>query len=135
MISALALGIVLGGDRVLRLTLLAVVLAVATYLRRFGPRGMGAGMLMFMGIFFGFFLAGAVTIGDLGWLSAAIGVGVVVALAVRFAFFYPHHAKAVVGIAGTVVGIGIGSLVVDAVGHDTYWSVAAILVSLFSAST
>jgi hypothetical protein len=94
MIPALALGIALGGDRVLSLTLLAVVLAVGTYLRRFGPRGMVAGMLMFMGFFLGFFLASAVTIGDLGWLSAAIGVGVVVAIAIRFAFFYPRQAKA-----------------------------------------
>jgi len=49
---------------------------------------------MFMGFFLGFFLEGAVTIADLGWLIAAMGVGVVVALAVRFLLFYPHHGKA-----------------------------------------
>ena len=94
MIPALALGIALGGDRVLCLVLLAIILAGGTYLRRFGPRGMVSGMLMFMGFFLGFFLEGAVTIADLGWLIAAMGVGVVVALAVRFLLFYPHHGKA-----------------------------------------
>jgi uncharacterized membrane protein YccC len=94
MIPALALGITLGGHRVVSLVLLAVILALGTYLRRFGARGMVAGMLMFMGFFFGFFLEGAVTVGDLGWLIAALGVGVVVALAVRFLLFYPRQTKA-----------------------------------------
>jgi uncharacterized membrane protein YccC len=39
--------------------------------------------------------------------------------------------KAIYRVAGTVVGIGIGSLVVDAVGHHTYWSITVILVALF----
>jgi uncharacterized membrane protein YccC len=94
MVAALALGIALGGHRVLSLVLLAVVLAVGTYCRRFGPRGMVAGLLLFMGFFLGFFLHSAVTVGDLGWLTAAIGVGLVVAIAVRFVFFYPRQAKA-----------------------------------------
>jgi uncharacterized membrane protein YgaE (UPF0421/DUF939 family) len=94
MIPALALGIALGGHRVICLVLLAVILAAGTYLRRFGPRGMVAGLLMFMGFFLGFFLQGAVPLSDLGWLVAAMGVGVVVAIAVRFVFFYPRHAKA-----------------------------------------
>ena len=94
MIPALALGIALGGHRVICLVLLAVILAVGTYLRRFGPRGMVAGMLMFVGFFLGFFLEGAITIDEMGWLIAAMGVGVVVAIIVRFVFFYPRHAKA-----------------------------------------
>jgi hypothetical protein len=94
MFAALALGIALGGHRILSLVLLAVILAAGTYLRRFGPRGMVAGMLLFMGFFFGFFLHGEITPGDLGWVAAALGVGDVVALAVRFAFFYPHQDKA-----------------------------------------
>jgi len=94
MFPALALGIALGGQRVLSLVLLAVILAAGTYLRRFGPRGMVAGMLLFMGFFFGFFLHGTITPGDLGWVAAALGVGDAVALAVRFAFFYPHQDKA-----------------------------------------
>jgi uncharacterized membrane protein YccC len=39
--------------------------------------------------------------------------------------------KAVYRVIGTVVGIGIGSLLVDVVGHDPYWSIAVILASLF----
>jgi uncharacterized membrane protein YccC len=94
MVPALALGIAVGGDRILALVLLAVILAGGTYLRRFGPRGMVSGMLMFIGFFFGFFLEGAVTIDDIGWLAAAMAVGVIVAIAVRFIFFYPRTRKA-----------------------------------------
>jgi uncharacterized membrane protein YccC len=94
MFPALALGIAVGGHRILSLVLLAVILAVGTYLRRFGPRGMVSGMLLFMGFFFGFFLNGTITPGDLGWVAAAIGVGDAVAIAVRFSLFYPRQAKA-----------------------------------------
>ena len=37
--------------------------------------------------------------------------------------------KGLYRIAGTVVGIGIGSLLATAVGHRPYWSIAVILVS------
>jgi uncharacterized membrane protein YccC len=94
MLSALALGIALGGHRVLSLALLAVVLAIGTYCRRFGPRGMVAGLLLFIGFFFGFFLHAAVTVDDLGWLAASVGVGILASLAVRFALFYPRQKKA-----------------------------------------
>jgi uncharacterized membrane protein YgaE (UPF0421/DUF939 family) len=33
-------------------------------------------------------------LGDLGWVTAEIGVGLAVTLAVRFGLFYPNHAKA-----------------------------------------
>jgi uncharacterized membrane protein YgaE (UPF0421/DUF939 family) len=39
--------------------------------------------------------------------------------------------KAVFRVGGTVVGIGVGSLLVSAVGHHTLWSIAVILASLF----
>jgi len=84
----------LGGHRVLALTSFAVVLAIGTYGRRFGPRGFISAMLLFMGDFLGFFLHTAVSLDDFGWLAAEIGVGTVVAIAVRFAFFYPFQAKA-----------------------------------------
>jgi uncharacterized membrane protein YccC len=73
---------------------LALVMALGTYCRRFGPRGFIAGMLLFVGDFFGFFLHGAVTLSDLGWLVAEIGVGLAVAIVVRFVAFYPRHASA-----------------------------------------
>jgi hypothetical protein len=94
MFPALALGIAVGGHRVLSLVLLAVILAAGTYLRRFGPRGVASGMLLFMGFFFGFFLHGEISAGDLGWVAAALGVGDAVALLVRFGLFYPRQAKA-----------------------------------------
>jgi uncharacterized membrane protein YccC len=55
---------------------------------------MVSGMLLFMGFFFGFFLHGTITSGDLGWVAAALGVGDAVALAVRFGVFYPRQTKA-----------------------------------------
>jgi len=94
LIAALSLGMALGGHRVLALTSFAVVLAIGTYGRRFGPRGFISAMLLFMGDFLGFFLHTAVSLDDFGWLAAEIGVGTVVAIAVRFAFFYPFQAKA-----------------------------------------
>ena len=42
--------------RLASLALLAVVLAIGTYCRRFGPRGFMGGMLAFMGAFLGFFI-------------------------------------------------------------------------------
>jgi uncharacterized membrane protein YccC len=94
LVAALALGLSLGSHRLLCLILLPVIMAVGTYLRRFGPRGMFAGSLLFFGFFFGFFLHAAVTVHDLGWLTAAIGVGLAVAIAVRFLLFFPNQKKA-----------------------------------------
>ena len=94
MISALALGIALGDYRLAALVVIALVLAFGTYLRRFGPRGFLAGQLLFVGYFVGFSLHSAVTIGDLGWLAAEVGVGLAVVAAVRFALFYPHPGRA-----------------------------------------
>jgi hypothetical protein len=93
-ISALALGIGIGGHRVVALLVIALVLALGTYLRRFGPRGFLAGQLLFIGYFVGFSLHDVVTIADLGWLAAEIGVGLVVVTGVRFALFYPHQDRA-----------------------------------------
>jgi hypothetical protein len=92
-ISALALGIAIGDDRVAALVVIALVLALGTYLRRFGPRGFLAGQLLFIGYFVGFSLHSAVMIGDLGWLAAEVGVGLGIVAVVRFALFYPHPAR------------------------------------------
>ena len=93
-ISALALGIGIGSHRVVALAVIALVLAMGAYLRRFGPRGFLIGQLLFIGYFIGFSLHSVVTIGDLGWLAAEVAVGVAVAAAVRFALFHPNQAKA-----------------------------------------
>ena len=39
--------------------------------------------------------------------------------------------KALYRVGGTLVGIAIGSLLANAVGHDTYWSLGVILTALF----
>jgi uncharacterized membrane protein YccC len=93
-VAALALGILVGDYRVPALVVLALVLALGTYARRFGPRGFLAGQLLFVGYFVGFSLHSAVMIGDLGWLAAEVGVGLLVVIAVRFALFYPHRRRA-----------------------------------------
>jgi uncharacterized membrane protein YgaE (UPF0421/DUF939 family) len=95
MIGAIALGITLGGHRVLSLTLFAVILTIGTYCRRFGPRGFLGGIVLFLGDFLGFFLTGTIALHDLGWVAAEIGVGLAVTLVVRFALFYPSRARAV----------------------------------------
>jgi hypothetical protein len=93
-ISALALGIAIGDHRVAALVVIALVLALGTYMRRFGPRGFLTGQLLFIGYFLGFSLHSAVRIGDLGWLAAEVGVGLGVVTAVRFTLFYPHQDRA-----------------------------------------
>ena len=94
LVGSLALGLAVGGHRALSLVLIVVIAAVGTYIRRFPPRGMVGGILLFFGFFFGFFLHGAVTVHDLGWLTAAIGIGLAVAIAVRFLLFFPNHKRA-----------------------------------------
>jgi uncharacterized membrane protein YccC len=89
MIATLALGLSLH-VRVLSLASLAVVLAIGTYCRRFGPRGFIGGMVGFMGAFFGYFIQKAVSLGDIGWLAAEIGLGVAVTIVVHLALFNPR---------------------------------------------
>jgi hypothetical protein len=93
LIAALALGITLGDHRIPALVSFAVLLAIGTYGRRFGPRGSIA-MLLYFGDFVGNLLHTVITLGDMGWLAAEIGVGTAITIAVRFAFFYPRPASA-----------------------------------------
>ncbi|MCU1362957.1 MAG: hypothetical protein JWM55_785 [Acidimicrobiaceae bacterium] len=94
MILALTLALAIGDQRTLSLVVLALILTLGTYLRRFGPRGFGAGLFLFMGFFLGFFLHAALSLHDIGWLAAEIGVGLVVAMMVRFLLFRPRPARA-----------------------------------------
>jgi hypothetical protein len=94
LIAALTFGLVIGGYRIPALVCLPVILAIGMYGRRFGPRGSIAAMLLLPGYLVGFSPHKAVTLGDLGWLAAEVGVGLAVAIAVRFAFFYPRQARA-----------------------------------------
>ena len=57
-------------------------------------------------------------------------------LAAFITFMGAHNAgeqirKALLRVGGTVIGIGVGSLLVSAVGRHTLWSIAIVLVSLF----
>lgn len=94
MLAMLAVGLTVH-VRVISLALLAVVLAIGTYCRRFGPPGFMGGMLAFMGAFLGFFIQDYVKFGQFGWLAAEVGVGLLVLIVVHFALFPPRPGAAV----------------------------------------
>jgi hypothetical protein len=94
MLALLAVGLSVH-VRVISLALLAVVLAVGTYCRRFGPPGFMGGMLAFMGAFLGFFIQDYVPLSDFGWLTAEILIGTAGLITVHFAFFRPRPEAAV----------------------------------------
>jgi uncharacterized membrane protein YgaE (UPF0421/DUF939 family) len=94
MLALLAVGMVVH-VRPVSLALLAVVLAVGTYCRRFGPLGFMGGMLAFMGAFLGFFIQDYVSMADFGWLTAEIALGTATTIAVHFALFPPRPEAAV----------------------------------------
>jgi uncharacterized membrane protein YccC len=84
MLATMALALVVAPHRVLALALLALVMGVGTYLRkfvpRFGPRAFLYGILLFIGYFFGFLSNGAIATNQLGsvaillWLAAAVNL-------------------------------------------------------------
>jgi uncharacterized membrane protein YgaE (UPF0421/DUF939 family) len=92
MVAGLSLGLALAKvpSRTVSLIVLVVLLAGGAYCRRFGPLGFIGGMVVFVGDFFGFFLKGAVGLGDIGWLAAEIGLGGAVAIVAQFTIFYPR---------------------------------------------
>jgi uncharacterized membrane protein YgaE (UPF0421/DUF939 family) len=92
--AAFTLGLALSGQRLIDLILLPVVLAAASYGRRFGARGFAVGLCVSVLFVIGVVSHDAVPIGQVGWPVAEIGVGVFVALVVRFALFYPRPANA-----------------------------------------
>jgi Fusaric acid resistance protein-like len=94
MIAVLALSLALARHRVLALCLLPLILAAGTYLRRFGPVGVRVGPLLFSGYLFGFLLGSVITLGDIGWLAAEIGVGIVVAIVVKVGVFHENSRRA-----------------------------------------
>jgi uncharacterized membrane protein YccC len=94
MIAVLALSLAVAGHRVLALCLLPLILAAGTYLRRFGPAGVRVGPLLFNGYLFGFLLGSVITLGDTGWLTAEIGVGILVAIVVKVGVFRDTSTRA-----------------------------------------
>jgi hypothetical protein len=89
MVAAMVLGLLLGPYRVPSLAFLVVVMALSAYVRHFGPLGSGAGMSAFMGAFLGYLLYPDLGVGDTGWVAAELGLGVLAAQLVRFAFRSP----------------------------------------------
>jgi uncharacterized membrane protein YccC len=94
MIAVLALSLAIAHHRALALCLLPLILAAGTYPRRFGPAGVRVGPLLFTGYLFGFLLGSVITLGDIGWLTAEIGVGIVVAIAVKVGVFHDTSSRA-----------------------------------------
>lgn len=94
MIAGLALGLALAPYRTVSLAMLVVILAGGAYCRRFGPMGFVGGQMVFMGDFFGFFLAGSLHLGQIGWLAAEISLGALVALIAQFTLFHPGRRAA-----------------------------------------
>jgi hypothetical protein len=94
MIAVLALSLAVAPHRVLALCLLPLILAAGTYPRRFGPAGVRVAPLLFTGYLFGFLLRSVITLGDTGWLTAEIGVGIVVAIVVKVGVFHDTSSRA-----------------------------------------
>jgi len=94
MIAVLALSLAVAPHRVLALSLLPLILAAGTYPRRFGPVGVRVAPLLFTGYLFGFLLGSVITLGDTGWLTAEIGVGIVVAIVVKVGVFHDTSSRA-----------------------------------------
>ncbi len=94
MLALLAVGLTVH-VRVVSLALLALVLAIGTYCRRFGPPGFMGGMLGFMGAFLGFFIQAYVSLSDFGWLTAEVLIGTAGTIAVHFLLFPPRAEAAV----------------------------------------
>lgn len=72
--AAIVAGTLLASHRILADAVFVVVIMVAVYVRRFGPRGFALGMAAFIPYFFTQFLNA--TVSELGWLLAATGVGI-----------------------------------------------------------
>jgi uncharacterized membrane protein YgaE (UPF0421/DUF939 family) len=83
MTGALAAGFAFGPHRLLSLGWLLVALVVGVYLRRFGPRGVAVGLVLFQGAFMGFFLHTVFGWRDLGWLVADMALGLLASTFVR----------------------------------------------------
>ncbi|WP_375481708.1 FUSC family protein [uncultured Jatrophihabitans sp.] len=91
LLGAMATGLALGAYRIPSLVFLVVLMTLAVYVRRWGPRGFASGLVAFNGGFLGFFLHRELTVSDLGWLAADVGLGIVASLLIRFVVLRTDH--------------------------------------------
>ncbi|HXP56408.1 MAG TPA: FUSC family protein [Streptosporangiaceae bacterium] len=82
-VPVMLLGAALGGEQWAADAVFVVVLALVTYVRRFGPRAMALGMVSYMAYFFTLFLGAKPD--QLPWLAVSALIGVAVAALMRFA--------------------------------------------------
>lgn len=94
MLAGLTIGLGLAPIPPAALAALVVVLTFGTFLRRFGPPGFLAGLLLFVGSFVGFILSKLLDISSLGWLAAVLFIGVGMAALAQFTLFYPSRRSA-----------------------------------------
>lgn len=95
-VGAMTIGLLLGTHRMASLVFLVLALMTGTYLRRFGPRGFAAGMLVFNGAFMGFFLHAEIPPREVGWVAVELLIGVLASTLVRFTLFHPDNGKTLV---------------------------------------
>ncbi len=91
--AALALGLAIGAHRDLALAVMVALLVVGSAGRRFGPRGAVAGLLLFIGYFYGFFLSPTLGPRAAGWLAAEVGVAIAATALTRVALFRPSPSR------------------------------------------
>jgi hypothetical protein len=93
MLATMALSVQFLHDRTLGILGMAVVMAVAVYMPKFGPRiGPRAflfGIMLFVGYLFGFLSRGAIVTSDLGWIAVILWAAVAVNFVLRLFIFVP----------------------------------------------
>jgi Fusaric acid resistance protein-like len=93
LIATMALSIQLVTHRTAGIALLAVVMGITTYLRkfvpRFGTRVVLYGILLFIGFMFGFLSAGAITEHEIGWIAVIAWLAVLVNLLLKVLVYRP----------------------------------------------
>ncbi len=94
--GSMSIGLLIGSHRLLSLSFLVVAIMVGVWLRRFGPRGVGTGLVIFQGGFMGFFLHPQIPAGMIGWVAAELAIGVAAALVARFVLVRPHNGRTLV---------------------------------------
>ena len=93
MLAAMALSIQFTGHRTLGILVMAIVMGLGAYVRRFipqiGPRAFVFGQMLFVGYLFGFLSGGAVKSSDLGWIALVLWVAAAVNFLLRALIFAP----------------------------------------------